>query len=78
MRTIAKANEEAERLRQAGYSAFLQRVDLGEKGTWQRVYAGPFEDRAEAERAAEDIRSRGFSQYTRVSRVPGNTTTSGR
>jgi DedD protein len=35
-----------------GYSLFVEQADLGSKGVWYRVYAGPYGDRAAAEQIA--------------------------
>ncbi|HET9888016.1 MAG TPA: SPOR domain-containing protein, partial [bacterium] len=71
MQTEAHAQEEAVRFQKAGYPAFVRRVDLGEKGIWHRVYAGPYDDHAAAERAAEEVRARGLTDFTLVQRISG-------
>jgi len=38
------------KIKRAGFPAYVQAVDLGDKGTWFRVYAGPFVSKAVAER----------------------------
>jgi len=37
------------KIKSAGFPAFVRSVDLGEKGLWFRVYAGPFVSKAVAE-----------------------------
>jgi cell division septation protein DedD/Mrp family chromosome partitioning ATPase len=77
MQTEAKAKEEAARFEASGYAAIVRRVDLGEKGIWHRVYAGPFEDRVAADRASEEIRARGLANFTLVHRIPEKQAASG-
>ena len=77
MQTEVKAKEEAARFVKAGYPAFVRRVDLGEKGIWHRVYAGPYDDRAAADRAAQEVRARGLTDYTLVQRISGRSSASG-
>jgi DedD protein len=67
--TSLKAEEETARLKAAGFDVFTRRVDLGPKGTWHRVYVGPFTNRADADAAAEAIRTRGVSDYAQVQRI---------
>ncbi|PLX98608.1 MAG: hypothetical protein C0624_14320 [Desulfuromonas sp.] len=43
------------RLLGKGHRAFLQRVDLGEKGMWTRVYVGFYGSKASAQRVADRI-----------------------
>ena len=42
----------------AGFSASVQAVDLPGRGTWYRVYAGPYADEATALTAQHDIQSK--------------------
>jgi cell division septation protein DedD len=44
-------------LRQAGYAAALSPIEVGNR-TMHRVRVGPFRDRAEAERVAEQVKAR--------------------
>jgi cell division septation protein DedD len=77
MQTEAKAQQEADRFQAAGYPAFVRRVDLGEKGIWHRVYAGLYDDRAAADRIAQEVRDRGLTDYTLVQRISGRSSASG-
>jgi len=77
MQTEAKAQEEAKRFEAAGYPTVIRRVDLAEKGIWHRVYAGPYEQRAAAERASEEIRTRGLTDFTLVHRISGKSSAPG-
>lgn len=52
-------SHDAQRVQQqlihAGFPALIQLVDLGEKGSWYRVYAGPYDNRDGADNAVRDI-----------------------
>ncbi len=56
-----RGGDDAEKLRrrltEKGYAAFTQKVDLGEKGTWERVYVGPFDASASAEKTVAKLKS---------------------
>ena len=55
-RSNVKAEHEAERFRNAGYAAFVQRAYVpSQGGVWYRVRVGQFTNRAEAERQARDL-----------------------
>jgi len=41
-----------------GYALFVEPVDLGAKGVWYRVYAGPYAGRETADRVASQLRDR--------------------
>lgn len=62
------AAKEAAALTAQGTPAFIHRTDIPDKGTWWRVYAGPFATRDEAEQAAARIRA-GGREYTQVHRL---------
>jgi len=49
-RTVPPTREAVEAYRQMGLEAYWARVDLGEKGTWYRVFIGYFNNRESAER----------------------------
>lgn len=40
-----------------GYAAFVEQADLGAKGVWHRVYAGPFSTRQDADRAVAALKA---------------------
>jgi len=44
-----------QKLVHAGFPAMIRQVDLGEKGTWYRVYGGPYADKGKAETASRKI-----------------------
>ncbi len=55
-RSSADALPFKKRLDDAGFKSFIEAVELGEKGRWQRVYVGPFSSRGAAEKAKRDLR----------------------
>ena len=57
-RSLDQASDLKGRLSKRGYSAYVQSVDLSERGTWHRVRVGNYRDKDGAERVASDIRSR--------------------
>ncbi len=44
-----------EKMKRAGFPAFVRSVDLGDKGMWFRVYVGPFVSKSVAERKRQQI-----------------------
>jgi len=48
-RAMADAMNLQKKLNGAGFKAYVQTVDLGDKGQWFRAYAGPYTSKAEAE-----------------------------
>ena len=57
-RSLEQATELKGRLSKKGYTAYVQSVDLNDKGTWHRVRVGNYRDKDGAERVASDLRSR--------------------
>ncbi len=57
-RSMDQASELKGRLSKKGYAAYVQSVDLSDKGTWHRVRVGNYRDKDGAERVASDLRSR--------------------
>jgi cell division septation protein DedD len=57
-RSLDQASELKGRLSKKGYAAYVQSVDLNDKGTWHRVRVGSYRDKEGAERVAQDLRSR--------------------
>lgn len=57
-RSLEQASELKGRLSKKGYGAYVQSVDLSDKGTWYRVRVGGFRDKERAERMAGDLRTR--------------------
>jgi cell division septation protein DedD len=57
-RSVDQASELKGRLSKKGYAAYVQSVDLSDKGMWHRVRIGNYRDKDGAERVASDLRSR--------------------
>jgi cell division septation protein DedD len=57
-RSMDQASELKGRLSKKGYAAYVQSVDLNDKGTWHRVRIGNYRDKDGAERIASDLRTR--------------------
>jgi len=54
-RTQSDAMAVQQKLLQAGFSALIHKVDLGEKGRWYRIYAGPYHSKSVAEADVQKI-----------------------
>jgi len=54
-RTQSDAMAVQQKLSQAGFSALIHKVDLGEKGQWYRIYAGPYHSKSVAEADVQKI-----------------------
>jgi cell division septation protein DedD len=52
----ARADKALENLKAAGYNAFMEVSDLGEKGTWYRVRIGGLENEQQAKAMLEQVR----------------------
>ncbi len=53
----ASSEKALERVRKNGFeSAYLQTVDLGEKGTWYRIYVGGFKTKTEADASLAKVK----------------------
>ncbi|MGH8057770.1 MAG: SPOR domain-containing protein [Candidatus Entotheonellia bacterium] len=57
-RSLDQASELKGRLSKKGYGAYVQSVDLSDKGMWHRVRIGNFRDKEGAERVASELRTR--------------------
>jgi len=57
-RSLTDAKPLQKRLDGAGFQTFIDAVDLGEKGKWQRVYVGPFASQGAAEKAKRELKDR--------------------
>lgn len=53
----AQARTLSRKLAGKGYVTFVRDADLGPKGIWYRVYAGPYSDRATADKAAARLKT---------------------
>ncbi len=58
VRKPAKAIRITRRLQDAGFSAFIQRVEAGGNGAWFRIRVGRFSDRQAALKVLGNLRSR--------------------
>ena len=65
----ASADREATKLQRAGFPIALRQVELPERGTWWRVYLGPYGERARATEVAERAKTDGFTDYTQIHRL---------
>jgi cell division protein FtsN len=57
-----------DRMTTKGYTAFVEAADLGAKGTWYRVYAGPFGNKADADQAVRSLKADRISSAPLVKR----------
>jgi len=54
-RSFSDAMPLQKKMSKSGFSTFIHQVDLGAKGQWFRVYAGPFVSKSEAEDSRQRI-----------------------
>jgi cell division protein FtsN len=59
---VGQANEQALKLRAAGFEPRVVSVDIPKRGRWYRVQSGSFNDRAEANRYGAQILSKGAAE----------------
>ncbi len=57
-----------DRMKKKGYAAFVESADLGAKGTWYRVYAGPFGSKTDADQAVRSLKADRISSSPLVKR----------
>lgn len=57
-----------DRMKKKGYAAFVESADLGAKGTWYRVYAGPFGSKSDADQAVRSLKADRISSAPLVKR----------
>lgn len=62
------ADDLRNRMKKKGYAAFVEDVDLGAKGIWYRVYAGPFVSKADADGAVRSLKADRISSAPLVKR----------
>ena len=60
-----EAKRLADKLRGKGFAVSSERADLGSKGIWYRVTAGPYGDKAAADTAAAQLKQQNFSAIVR-------------
>ncbi len=66
---ISHAKKEIHRLKAAGYAPFTEQTDLGDAGVWFRVYLGPYDGHALADKASAKALSKGDILYRRIYRI---------
>ncbi len=65
-----RAREEVEFLQSREFPVFIVFLDLGAKGKWYRVYAGPFETREEARDVKKNLDAIPQVRFTRITKIP--------
>ena len=70
-RGTSRARDDGAYFQSHGFDVVIARVDLGEKGIWYRVYAGPFLSRQQAEASKIRLDENPRVRSTRITRVPG-------
>jgi cell division septation protein DedD len=55
-------------MKKKGYAAFVQAADLGAKGVWYRIYAGPFSSKADADQAVRSLKADRISSAPLIKR----------
>jgi cell division septation protein DedD len=68
--TSARAREETAFLQSREFPVFIVFLDLGPKGKWYRVYAGPFETRDEARDVKKNLDAIPQVRFTRIASIP--------
>lgn len=69
-RGSAKARSDVESLKARGFPVFVVYIDLGAKGKWYRVYAGPMESREEARNMKKNLDDTPGVRFTRITQIP--------
>lgn len=65
-----RAREEVSFLQSREFPVFIVFLDLGAKGKWYRVYAGPFETREEARDVKKNLDGIPQVRFTRITKIP--------
>ena len=65
-----RAREEVEFLQSREFPVFIVFLDLGAKGKWYRVYAGPFQTREEARDVKKNLDAIAQVRFTRITKIP--------
>ena len=68
--TSIRAREEVAFLESREFPVFIVFLDLGPKGKWYRVYAGPFETREEATDVKKNLDAIPQVRFTRLATIP--------
>jgi cell division septation protein DedD len=69
-RGMTRAQSDADYLKGRGYNTVIAQIDLGEKGTWYRVYVGPLDSRDDALSMKIRLDENPRVLSTRITRVP--------
>lgn len=65
-----RAREEVSFLQSREFPVFIVFLDLGAKGKWYRVYAGPFRTREEARDVKKNLDAIAQVRFTRITKIP--------
>jgi len=65
-----QAREEVSFLQSREFPVFIVFLDLGAKGKWYRVYAGPFQSREEARDIKKNLDAIPQVRFTRITKIP--------
>jgi cell division septation protein DedD len=65
-----RAREEVSFLQSREFPVFIVFLDLGPKGKWYRVYAGPFKTREEAREVKKNLDAIPQVRFTRITKIP--------
>jgi cell division septation protein DedD len=68
--TSIRAREEVAFLESREFPAFIVFLDLGPKGKWYRIYAGPFATREEARDVKKNLDAIPQVRFTRIATIP--------
>ena len=68
--TSTRARDEVAFLESHEFPAFIVFLDLGPKGKWYRVYAGPFQTRDEAVEVKKNLDAVPQVRFTRIATIP--------
>jgi cell division septation protein DedD len=68
--TSSRAREEVAFLESKEFPVFIVFLDLGPKGKWYRVYAGPFQTREEALEVKKNLDAVPQVRFTRIATIP--------
>jgi len=68
--TSSRAREDVAFLQSREFPVFIVFLDLGAKGKWYRVYAGPFQTRDEATEVKKNLDAIAQVRFTRIATIP--------
>ena len=69
-RESSKARSEVKYLSGHGFPCFIVYIDLGAKGKWYRVYAGPLQRREDAREMKKNLDDTPGVRFTRITQIP--------